>query len=273
MGAFSRSTSTTLNSFSAAVLAAPSGLSATYNAGVRLAWTASSSAWANGHRVYRSSSSSGPFTQVGQVAPATATTYVDSPGAGTWYYMTRAYYATNWVSSSSNVASIILEDPAFVFSSSSANTGSSCDTSAQRERDMVQGYSANGPDETMTRTGGTGTLNFCSKAFGASRSLAAGTTTVTAYFGNTAGSSCQITATLSVDGTATLGSGSTTIPAGASASTPSTWSFATTASTLSATDRLNLYLTWQGVKACDSTTLHYNAATAPSRVTMPTLWG
>ena len=99
------------NQLATATLAAPTGVSATVqsNGGtVRVAWTATSSTWATGHRVLRATSPGGPYTQIQQIAGRTTVTYDDVPGVGTFYYVVRGYYDTNganWSSADSSQAS------------------------------------------------------------------------------------------------------------------------------------------------------------------------
>ncbi len=91
------------NAFSSDTLDPPTGLGATGGASISLNWTATPDTYASGHRVFRSSTSGSGYTQIAQVTPRTTTTYVDSPGAGTYYYVLRAYYQ-NWESVDSNEA-------------------------------------------------------------------------------------------------------------------------------------------------------------------------
>jgi hypothetical protein len=92
------------NTFNADTLDPASGLSATGGTTVSLSWTATADIYASGHRIYSSSTSGGPYSQVGQVTPRTTTTFVDSPAAGAYFYVVRAYYQ-NWESANSNEAS------------------------------------------------------------------------------------------------------------------------------------------------------------------------
>jgi hypothetical protein len=99
------------NQLATATLAAPTGVSATVqsNGGtVRVAWTATSSIWASGHRVFRSTNAGGPYSQIQQIAGRSTVTYDDVPGVGTFYYVVRGYYDTNganWESQNSGQAS------------------------------------------------------------------------------------------------------------------------------------------------------------------------
>ena len=100
----------TSNVFSADVLNAPTALSATVaGTTVNLSWTGTSNTYASGHRVLRGTVSGGPYTQIAQITPRTTTTYADSTGGGTFYYVVRAYFQ-NWESANSNQASAIPVD-------------------------------------------------------------------------------------------------------------------------------------------------------------------
>jgi hypothetical protein len=101
---FSDAASVGGNAFNADTLDPASGLSATGGTTVSLSWTATADTYASGHRIYSSSTSGGPYSQVGQVTPRTTTTFVDSPVAGAYFYVVRAYYQ-NWESANSNEAS------------------------------------------------------------------------------------------------------------------------------------------------------------------------
>ena len=261
------------NVFSTTTLAAPTGVSASVSGTtVNLSWTATSSTNASGHRVLRGTASGGPYTQIAQIAGRSTTTYADTPGAGTFYYVVRAYYdagGANWFSANSNEAAATVANEPYVFKSTTANTGTNC-ASAQRLRDMEQGYTPSDPVETIARTGGVGTISFCTPAFGSGQALSAGTTTVEAYFNNSSGASCAITATLYLNGTVSLGSGAISIAPSTSLSLK-TWSFSTASATFATGGRLNLYLSWEPVKACDSTYLHFDGTTTNSRVRLPSI--
>ena len=265
-GAFSGTASNGSNSFTATSLGAPTGLTITWTPTVNLSWTATSSTFATGYQILRGTASGGPYTQIATVTPRTTTSTTDTPGAGTFYYVVRAYFQ-NWVSSDSN--QVVRQDSNFDFKDSTSFTGTNCDPS-QVDRDMEQGYTANGPEESWSRTGGVGTATFCTNTFPSGESVAAGTTTVSAYFANSAGSTCNITATVYKNGVTSLGSGTTTIP-GSSAKTLRTWSFATSSASFASGDRLNVTFVWQAVKACDSTDLFWNGASSRSSITFPTI--
>lgn len=99
------------NQIATATLVAPTGVTAPVqsNGGtVRVTWTATSSTWATGHRIYRSTSAGGPFTLIQQIAGRTTVTYDDVPGVGTFFYVVRGYYdasGANWSSVDSAQAS------------------------------------------------------------------------------------------------------------------------------------------------------------------------
>jgi len=108
---FTAPTTNPSNQLATATLAAPTAVTATVqsNGGtVRIAWTATSSTWASGHRVYRATTSGGPYTQIQQIAGRTVVTYDDVPGTGTFYYVVRGYYnanGANWESTNSTQVS------------------------------------------------------------------------------------------------------------------------------------------------------------------------
>jgi hypothetical protein len=108
---FTAPTANPSNQLATATLAAPTGVSATVqsNGGtVRVAWTATSSTWASGHRVFRGTNSGGPYSQIQQIAGRATVTYDDVPGVGTFYYVVRGYYnpnGANWESLNSGQAS------------------------------------------------------------------------------------------------------------------------------------------------------------------------
>lgn len=101
---FTAPTTNPSNQLATATLAAPAGVSASVqsNGGtVRVAWTATSSTWATGHRVYRATSAGGPYSLIQQIAGRATVTYDDVPGVGTFFYVVRGYYdanGANWAS-------------------------------------------------------------------------------------------------------------------------------------------------------------------------------
>lgn len=86
----------------------PSGLSssiATNGGTVNLSWTATSSTWATGTRIYRATASGGPYSLVQTIAGAATTTWSEAPGNSIYYYLARGYYTAggaNWESANSN---------------------------------------------------------------------------------------------------------------------------------------------------------------------------
>ena len=95
---FTAPTANPSNQIATATLVAPTGVTATVqsNGGtVRVTWTATSSTWASGHRIYRATSAGGPFTLIQQIPGRTTVTYDDVPGVGTFFYVVRGYYDTN----------------------------------------------------------------------------------------------------------------------------------------------------------------------------------
>lgn len=155
----------------------------------------------------------------------------------------------------------------YVFKATTAWTAGADCPAAQKKRDMEIGFVPAGPEESHHRTGGTGTATFCAQPVGVATTLTAGTTTVRAWFRNTHGSTCNITATLYANGAA-VGSGTITIP-GQTPKILYAWSLATAGAALSSGDQIALRLVWQGVKACDQTALYWNGTGTDSRVEVP----
>ena len=92
------------NTFTTDTLDPPTGLTAAGGTSVTLDWTATADTYAGGHRVLRSTTAGGPYTQIAEITPRTTTTYVDTPAAGTYYYVVGAFYQS-WESANSNEAS------------------------------------------------------------------------------------------------------------------------------------------------------------------------
>lgn len=100
------------NAFSTAALQPPTGLSATAGCQllapkITLTWTATTSTFADGYDVYRSTTNGGPYTQIAHVSGRTTTSYVDAGSLSTnttYYYVLRAT-AHGWSSANSGQAS------------------------------------------------------------------------------------------------------------------------------------------------------------------------
>ena len=91
-------------SFSTDTLSPPTNLAATGGASAALTWTPTVDTYATGYEVWRSTTSGSGYAMVGTVTPGTASSGTDSPAAGTFYYVLRAYFQ-NWRSVNSNQAS------------------------------------------------------------------------------------------------------------------------------------------------------------------------
>jgi len=89
------------NTFGTDSLNAPTALTATGGTSVSLNWAATVDAYATGHRVYRGTTSGGPYSLIAEVTPRTNVSYSDSPPLGTRYYVLRAFIHS-WESSNSN---------------------------------------------------------------------------------------------------------------------------------------------------------------------------
>ena len=150
------------NQLATATLAAPTGVSATVqsNGGtVRVAWTATSSTWASGHRVFRATSAAGPFSQIQQIAGRTTVTYDDVPGVGTFYYVVRGYYnlnGANWESiDSAQAAAKPLDHFAFnTIASRHSGTAFNVTVTAQ----ALDGSTVTGFTGTVTLSTNSGTI-------------------------------------------------------------------------------------------------------------------
>ena len=101
---FVDSTDSSANSFGADTLDPPTALSATSGVSLDLDWTATVDTYAAGHRILRSSSSGGPYTQIAEVTPRSLVTYSDSSAEGTYYYVARSFDGA-WESGDSNEVS------------------------------------------------------------------------------------------------------------------------------------------------------------------------
>jgi MSHA biogenesis protein MshQ len=105
LAVFTKSPAVGGNTFSTDTMAAPASLTATVtNNSVVLNWTATATAYATGTQLLRSTTSGSGYSQIAQVTPRTTTTYTDTPGAGTYYYVVRSYFQ-NWQSATGNEAS------------------------------------------------------------------------------------------------------------------------------------------------------------------------
>lgn len=127
--AFTGTSTNTANTYVADTLDAPTSPGAVGGGDVTLSWTATADTYATGHRVLRSASPGGPYTQIAQVTPRTNTSYVDSPGTGTYYYVIRSYFA-NWESADSAEVSATVAAPAYVATWTGSSSVSSTVTSS-----------------------------------------------------------------------------------------------------------------------------------------------
>ena len=84
----------------------PTSLSATGGGAITLTWGQTPDSYAAGYHLYRATSSGGTYSLVATVTPRSATTTVDDPGSGTFWYRLRAYYQS-WESVDSNTVSAV----------------------------------------------------------------------------------------------------------------------------------------------------------------------
>jgi len=110
---FSSSPSAASMTISSATLAAPTNLAASnscilsVSVKVKLTWTATSSTWADGYQIFRSTTNGGPYSSVGSVSGQSTTSFTDSSVAflTTYYYVVQAT-KLNWRSPNSSQVSI-----------------------------------------------------------------------------------------------------------------------------------------------------------------------
>jgi hypothetical protein len=134
-------------------LTAPTGLTATGTPTIALSWAASTSPKFTGTRVFRATTSGGPYAQVAQLASVATTTYSDTPGSGTFYYVVEAYYSgggANWTSPMSNQASAQVPYPAHVADGQGTQTTAPFSTAAAAE--VVAFVGSDGPSPSPAQT-------------------------------------------------------------------------------------------------------------------------
>ncbi len=206
----------------------------------------------------------------GSVSPTTSAPFVNG-------VMTRSIRLTGSYNSAASLTvtgagglsgtsnSFLLHDSKYYFKQTTLQNGASCGA-AYAQRDMEEGYAGQDPEETHRRyTSGAETISFCSPPFPAAKPLPAGAATVRAYVNSTHGSSCDISATLLLNGTTSLGSTTRTIPPFSSLSL-FTWTINVGATTIAAGDKLTVRLEMQQVKACQQTYIHYGGTVTRSHL-------
>lgn len=85
----------------------PTGVTAVGGTSAKLSWTPSGPSSASGYRLLRSGTSGSGYAQVATVTPVSATSAVDSPAPGTWFYVVQTY-ARGWTSANSNEAAAVV---------------------------------------------------------------------------------------------------------------------------------------------------------------------
>jgi hypothetical protein len=156
----------TTAAFTAATLQPPTGVGAANGSTVTLSWTASTSTGATGYIVERATASGGPYSQIATVTPLGATSYVDSPAAGTYWYRLSTYKG-NWRSATTTPVSATV--------SSATNTGVKPCVSGSNAADTGgngNGYeslpnnacAADGAVATDANTGSAGRSTTCANA-------------------------------------------------------------------------------------------------------------
>jgi hypothetical protein len=149
--------------FTAATLKPPTGVSATGGSAVALSWTASTSTGATGYKIERSTTLAGVYTQIGTATPLSATSYLDSPAAGTYWYRLSTYIGS-WTSptttpvSATVAASTSTGAKACLPASNSPDTGGNGDG---YEGTPTNACASDGSLATDTSTGSTGHSTTC----------------------------------------------------------------------------------------------------------------
>lgn len=164
---FSAVTQSSANRVVAGDVVPPTSVAASGQAGgvVRVTWTATTTSFATGYSIYRSTTSGGPWTLAGTVGGLTTVQFDDSPGAGDWYYVVRATYQ-NWTSANSNQAGAVtvLAAPAGVGSAVQSDgrtlrvTWSQSASTAATGYAIYRGTSASGPWSLASSVGGRATV-------------------------------------------------------------------------------------------------------------------
>lgn len=108
--ALSATTSNSANTLDASSLQPPTNPAAAadgLNCRISITWTATTSTWADGYKLYRSTNAGGPFdTEHATITPQSATSHLDGGLAGntTYYYQLRAYKGS-WRSAATSTVS------------------------------------------------------------------------------------------------------------------------------------------------------------------------
>lgn len=125
-GAFYMDVAAATAALASDTLQAPTALAAAGGASATLSWTPTVDSYTDGYRVYRATAAGGPYAEVGTAMPATATGYLDLPGAaGTYWYVVRTF-AGNWLSAPAGAVSAAVGIAATGFrdcSAQAADTG------------------------------------------------------------------------------------------------------------------------------------------------------
>jgi hypothetical protein len=149
------------NTLSTDTMTAPTGLSAVGStSNIVLNWTATSTAYATGTQILRSTTSGSGYSQIAQVTPRTTTTYTDTPASGLYYYVVRSYYQ-NWTSAnSSQVSAARTTQTGFL-----SCTANAAVTTNSGDNNGYEGSPGNAcADDALTATdanSGTGTSTLC----------------------------------------------------------------------------------------------------------------
>ncbi|HTN80682.1 MAG TPA: hypothetical protein VMK16_13470 [Acidimicrobiales bacterium] len=131
LGLFTSSRTVGANAFSTSTLASPTGLGASGSGNaIALTWTATTSTFASGYDILRSTTSGGPYSVVGQVTPRTTITYTDSAvtAGTTYFYVIRATYQSWTSANTAEVSATPACSPSVVQSATGGGTANAVST-------------------------------------------------------------------------------------------------------------------------------------------------
>jgi hypothetical protein len=159
-------TAASSGSFAAAMLAAPTGVSAAGGTSVTLSWTASTSTGATGYIIERATALAGPYTQIATKTPVSATSYLDSPAAGTYWYRLSTYIG-NWLSPTTSPVSATVSASTSTGAKPCVGTSNAADTGGNGdgyEGTPSNACAADGSVATDANTGTVGHSTSCTNA-------------------------------------------------------------------------------------------------------------
>jgi hypothetical protein len=153
-------------SLTAATLAPPTAVSATGGTSVTLNWTASTTTGATGYKVERATALAGPYSQIGTATPISATSYIDSPSAGSYWYRLSTYIG-NWTSTTTTPVSATVSTSTSTGAIACAPASDAADTGGNGngyEGTPTNACASDGAVATDANTGSVGHSTSCTNA-------------------------------------------------------------------------------------------------------------